>query len=185
MTPLLFPNRLNFIRQLPQESIGAEVGVCRGEFSRQILDSMPLLKTLHLVDAWKHLGGAYEHDPENVDDGGHEARYAQIRERFANDSRVQIHRELSTWAPFVCGITNIDWCYIDAAHDYDSVIKDLFAWSSLNPKIIIGHDYRTDAKTMKMRFGVVEAVTVFCRMTDYKLTKLTLDEWPSYWLEKP
>lgn len=184
MTPLLFPTRLNLIRQLPQDSIGAEIGVCRGEFSRQILDSMPLLKTLHLVDAWKHLGGAYEHDPENVDDGGHEQRFQRVQEMFAHDKRVVIHREFSHIAPITCDIRDLDWIFLDAAHDYDSVLADLWAWSRLNPRFILGHDYRTDATTMKMQFGVVEAVTTFCRMTDYKLKKLTTEEWPSYWLEK-
>lgn len=185
MTPLLFPNRLNLIRQLDPYSIGAEVGVCRGEFSRQILDSMPHLKTLHLVDAWRHLGGAYEHDPENVDDGGHEDRFIRVQEMFAHDPRVKIHREMSVRAPFTCGIENLDWAYIDADHSYGAVLSDLFAWSSLNPKVIMGHDYRSDSVTNKMQFGVVEAVTMFCASTQYKLTKLTNEEWPSYWLEKP
>lgn len=57
-----------------------------------------------------------------------------------------------------------DFVYIDAAHDYDSVCKDLNAWY---PKvkcggIFSGHDYVT-VSNLNEEYGVVEAVEEFVK----------------------
>lgn len=182
MNPGLIPTRVDMLRLLPIGTIGAEIGVCRGEFSAEILENVNGLKRLHLVDAWRHIGGDYEHDPENVDDGGHEERERIVRDRFANDQRVRIHKSLSH--EFLANEHWLDWVYLDADHSRESVIRDLLACHHAGVRFILGHDYREDGRSAEMRFGVVEAVTDFCQKYGYLMRYLTQDEWPSYWLEK-
>ena len=47
---------------------------------------------------------------------------------------------------------SIDFCFIDASHDYENVKKDILAWSPKVKGILAGHDY---SKTWP---GVVKAV---------------------------
>ena len=60
--------------------------------------------------------------------------------------------------------SSLDMVYIDAAHDYDSVIGDLLAW---HPKVksggfVCGHDYHD-------KFGVKKAVQYFLKISKLKL----------------
>jgi hypothetical protein len=54
----LLPTRQEMLDRLPKGSVGAELGVAQGEFTRDILDRVdPSL--LHLVDVWKPSSARY------------------------------------------------------------------------------------------------------------------------------
>lgn len=69
----------------------------------------------------------------------------------------------------------LDWVYIDAAHDYDSVARDLAvaARKIKSGGFICGHDHTRWGVKGLYRFGVVEAVNIFCQKEGWELVCLT------------
>lgn len=178
------PTRLALFRALPPGSIGAEIGVLRGDFARSIL-SLPNIAHLHMVDAWRRRGGAYATDP--ADNQDHEANMRQAQAvAAAHPGRATVHRgEALDWLRSD-GLAPIDFIYLDADHTEPAVYEQLVTASVSLPfcHTILGHDYRTCPASIRMGFGVVEAVTAFCLRHGWKITALALDEWPSYRLER-
>lgn len=77
------------LEMLPRQSIGAEIGVHLGGFSRQISDALDP-KELHLIDPWEHLTGADYRKAwygGRAKDGQQEmdARCAQVCATFATE----------------------------------------------------------------------------------------------------
>lgn len=173
------PNRSSLLSLLPQHGTVAEVGVADGCFTEQILALNKPAK-LHLIDAW-----AMPNHPVYGEGG-----YRRITEKFKHeiaDGTVEVHRGYS-WdmletLPDHC----LDWVYIDAAHDYDSVRKDLDAARRKTKAsgYVAGHDYVRWGR-FGTRFGVLEAVNEFCLRHRYEFAFLSLESnlnW-SYALRK-
>lgn len=96
-------------------------------------------------------------------------------------------------SPDICSAfsdNSIDFIYIDALHDYESVKKDLHGWYPKVKKggILSGHDYTPTHQ------GVINAVDEFCRENSYSLQLTEVDPYdgsiesgypePSWWLVK-
>jgi hypothetical protein len=124
--------RTFLVRRFPCGSIGAEVGVHKGEFSEQILRIVKPRK-LHLIDPWK-----YESSEEYRDAwyGGQaqgaqvemDQRYDEVCNRFDRDiksGRVTIHRGYSADVGRGFPDEYFDWVYIDGNHIYEFVKSDL------------------------------------------------------------
>lgn len=187
MNLTFYKDRVEMFRQtVPPDSIGAEIGVQRGEFSKQILDGVNP-RALHLVDAWKQQTD-YGLDPANVSEEQHLANYRYVYDMFQNDRRVAIHRVDSIGAATILDSKGrfLDWFYLDANHSYQHVLNDLLVWSKLllPDGCIYGHDYCINGKTIKFGFGVVEAVMQFCTDYRWKITALTEEEWSSFQLTR-
>lgn len=114
---------------LPKDSIGAEIGVWKGDFSAAILQAaQPRL--LHLIDPWERREEpTYEHSlygvnaPENMDEV-----HSAVRARFANqiaNGSVQVHRGYSDDVLAALGANSLDFVYIDGDHHYEAVRRDL------------------------------------------------------------
>jgi len=131
-----FPELLNN----SQYSIGVELGVFKGDFSKIILNGWG--GDLYLVDVWRPLSIEEYDDISNNENhitsyidtvnniSGFEKRAFMIR--MSGDKAVNLFRDHS-----------IDFIYIDANHSYKAVKKDIELWY---PKIryggmISGHDY--------------------------------------------
>lgn len=188
MKPELCPDRRTMFRtKVPRNSVGAEIGVARGDFSEVILaEAKP--RKLHLVDCWTQQFGDYELDPANVPQADHDAALNAVCARFESEIRsgvVKVWRMFSIDA--ACMVPNrLDWVYIDADHTYSSVLQDLYLWS---PKVkkggfIMGHDYASNPTSIADRFHVIEAVTRFTLETPWRVSMLTVEEWPSFLLER-
>jgi hypothetical protein len=162
----VLPGRAELLALLPHGGVVAEVGVAFGEFSRQIMD-VCAPRTLYLVDLW---------DPA-------EPRYGSpaldaTRERMRPEieaGRVQLVRGLSWEGLASLPEGSLDWVYLDAAHDFESVRRDLdAALPRLRPGgIIAGHDYTRWSSQGVNRFGVVEAVNAFCAREGWEMLYLT------------
>jgi hypothetical protein len=128
-------------------SVGVEVGVYEGEFSSQILRGCDV-EVLHSVDPWAGTGMRREYDAREV--------YATAKSTLREfGDRSNIIRKTSEDAAGMFADKSIDFCYIDAAHDYESIKRDIELWL---PKvrhcgILAGHDYKK-----KPRCGVIRAV---------------------------
>jgi hypothetical protein len=176
----IIETREKLLELLPKNSIGAEIGVFKGDFSKIILEIVtPQL--FYLIDPWEGI-------IESGDKNGNNIEYIQGHSYYSNNiikdflflPQVKILKHYSD-------VINIfpdeylDWIYIDGAHDYTTVKSDLI---SSYPKIkngghIIGHDY-----SQHMFPGLVNAVNEFCFENNLEISYLTQDGCPSYLIVK-
>ena len=119
--------RLVLLARLPQNSTGAEVGVWRGTFSREIL-RIVRPRRLYLVDPWmfqsefpgRLYGGVAARDQRDMD-----AIFHVVESAFAGNPAVVVRR--STAEDFFRSqpAATLDWAYIDGDHGYEGVSVDL------------------------------------------------------------
>jgi hypothetical protein len=149
---------------LQLEGIGAEIGVFSGFHARDLLKHHPKIKRLHLVDPYKEYSAACGHLSHL--DRAEIAAHCNVR-KYAK--RVEWHRATAQKAV----LPMLDFAYIDANHDYESVAKDITTiWGRIRRGGIIGgHDFHS-------RFpGVVKAVLDFKCLTSQTVHIETPDWW--------
>lgn len=130
--------------------LGAEIGVKEGRFISYLLERHPQL-TMYAVDPWEPQPGSNE-DYLQWDFNRIYESYKTATSRFTD--RVIEIREYSETAASKVRDESLDFVFIDAQHDYESVKRDIELWT---PKVksgglISGHDH--DSKFP----GVVAAV---------------------------
>lgn len=162
----LVKDRAEMLRRMPKNGRVAEVGVARGDFSRQILDICQP-KQLHLIDPWCD---------ESVADYSAQS-HRNILARFKDEiaaGQVFVHRGLSAQVLPTFADDDLDWIYIDAAHDYGSVADELKISARVvkGGGLIAGHDYIRWVSPTE-RYGVMEAVNEFAMATRSPFAFLT------------
>jgi hypothetical protein len=122
-------------------SVGAEIGCAIGATSERLLKYCPNL-ILYAVDLWDIV-------PEEIRDNNYDTwDFTKVHRQF-NDAirpykdRVIIMPGISWEIALQIKDKSLDFIFIDAAHNYESVKKDILAWT---PKIkdngiITGHDF--------------------------------------------
>ena len=138
---------------------GAEIGVFRGHFSKDILDKVKGVK-LHCIDAWQTYPSSQlteDHQKSNYE------RTLKRLEPYLAERRCNIYTEFSEKAVYKFRDGSLDFVFIDGGHDFDSCVMDLVKWV---PKVRKGgmvavHDY-----CAMNRNGVVKAVDAYtyCHM---------------------
>ncbi len=131
---------------LPKNSVCAEIGVNKGEFSEEIINIVKP-KKLHLIDPWHA-------EP-------HSEYYGQVCEKFKSNvesGQVEIHKSKSQFCYDKFPDNYFDWIYVDGSHNYKSVRRDLDLYY---PKVkmfgfITGDDYRHVEKRKGLRDAVAE-----------------------------
>src|SRR5215218_5689654 len=141
---------------------GVEVGVKEGIFSAHLLSGW---RGCHLisVDPWQEDAAEAYVDIANVEQRVHDGFYQDtVRRLTPFGARSTIWRTTSTEASRLIPHHSLDFAYLDARHDYDSVIEDLEAWfDKVRPGgILAGHDY-LDGHFPAGVFGVRSAVDSF------------------------
>jgi hypothetical protein len=119
---------------LPAGSVGCELGVSRGDHAEDLLVHVRP-RTLHLVDNWSWPKGL---DPR--------AETARIHARFrAELAAGQVRFHPTSFAEFLASLSDrsVDWIYVDGAHTYAEVARDVWqAWSKVRlGGILCGHDF--------------------------------------------
>jgi predicted O-methyltransferase YrrM len=116
---------------------GVEIGVQQGLYSERLCQDIPGL-TLYSIDCWR----AHQGYREYVSQKKLEAFYEEAVERL-KPYDCHLIREWSTEAANGFPKGSIDFCYIDANHDFANVVKDIAAWSPKvrNGGIVAGHDF--------------------------------------------
>lgn len=153
---------------IPENGVGAEIGVWKGDFSRFLWNNTHPQK-LHLIDPWVFrddypwamYGGVIAKSQEEMD-----KIYNQVIKTFSSYSEVEIHRMSSVLASELFPEDYFDWIYIDGDHTYIGVMDDLTSYYSKVKKggLIIGDDYSW--KSVKAAFHD------FCKnneITNYKI----------------
>lgn len=164
-----------------------EVGTYKADFAKWWLQHWP--GQLVCVDAWRHYHGSP--DILNHDDATMEAVYAEALSRLLPfDHRCVVIRDFSLNAAkkLTEAGEQFDCVYLDAAHDYDSVVADIAAWWPLVKPggILSGHDYLfgTVEQGYPANFGVKPAVDEFVSRENLVLTTTTHDGSPTWWVFK-
>lgn len=162
----LLLDRQELLKNLPENSIAAEVGVNKGEFSQQILDICKP-KKLHLIDSWHS-------------ERYHDGLALLVEKKFArqiSNEVVEINRGLSTDVVDSFASDYFDWIYIDTVHDYETTKLELEKYSQKikDGGILAGDDYSMGNWVKGYKYGVIEAVHEFCVNNHWELIFLTTD----------
>jgi Methyltransferase domain len=140
----------------------AEIGVKTGKYSDFLLTHWRGRKLIS-IDPWLEAEPEEYVDRANVDQDEHERFYETTVQRLArHGERSEIRRLKSVEATRDIPDASLEFVYIDARHDYASVLEDLEAWlPKLRPGgVIAGHDY-VDGTFPSGVFGVKSAVDEF------------------------
>ncbi len=137
------------LQMLPKGSVGAEIGVFKGDFSAKILE-VANPKKLYLIDPWqlnespKHKNARYGPKKSSVDhqDSLHQSILDKFSDNIASNQVVVIRKYSQDAAQDIADLS-LDFVYIDGDHAYDGVKQDI---ESYYPKVkhgglLIGDDY--------------------------------------------
>lgn len=121
---------------------GAEIGVAACDFAKSVLDVWKG-KVYHMIDPWETQTKTVYKEITN-EHGQWELWWGEAnRIQKAYHQDVRLYKGLSLDVVSRFQDNQLDWCYLDGAHDYVNVLNDLNAWW---PKvkaggIFAGHDY--------------------------------------------
>jgi hypothetical protein len=138
-------------------------------------------RTLISVDPW------LEAEPDEVQDrtqAEHEQFYEETVARLGKyGERSVIWRATSTEAAARVEAGSLDFVYLDARHDYESVKEDLEHWfDKVRPGgILAGHDY-VDGTWGELSFGVKSAVDEFFGARGLPVKTTYAQTRPASWL---
>ena len=139
-----YPNLYSqMVSDFPNNSHFVEVGVWKGMSAAymavEIINSGKNIK-FDCIDNWEYVEGLQEDIPKNL--------YDNLYEIFTNNISPVKHiinpiKEISWEGAKHYEDKSLDFVFIDAAHDYECVKKDINAWyPKIKPMgIIAGHDY--------------------------------------------
>ena len=163
---------------------GAEIGVLRGEFSDHLLKYWKG-KKLYLIDAWRNFPGKV--DFNNPDHNGQLDNIAKaFMSVYPYNERATLIRELSSEACNLFKNEFLDFIYLDAAHDFETVYQDLVLWYPKIKKggIFFGHDY-LDCDAGHTLFGVKSAVDTFAKERSLEVFATKEDNYPNWAITIP
>lgn len=113
-------NTLNF-------TVGAEIGAATGNTTSYLLSTCPTLRKLYIVDNWIPIPDSPQWNRDDMED--------IFRKKLRGENRIQILKGTSWEQAERVKTRNLDFAFVDASHDKESVMKDLKAWV---PKVKIG-----------------------------------------------
>jgi hypothetical protein len=177
------------LNRLGLEGKGIEIGTQAGLYA-QVLLGGSMLRKLCLVDCWDLVE---ENDRFRNDSAYSHEKLRELKrkaeERFRCEPRVEIVQSFAHEFSATVESESLDFVYLDAAHDEESVAQDLQDWYPKLRKggVFAGHDYLNNepwAPTY-VKFGVIEAVSKFrMRIPDHEFYT-TPEMIPSWMLIKP
>jgi FkbM family methyltransferase len=166
---------------------GVEVGVKQGEYSAHLLQHW-VGRHLISVDPWMTDAAEAYVDIANVPQDEQERFHQETVARLAPfGDRSSIWRTTSIEASARIPRHSLDFVYLDARHDYASVLEDLAAWvDKVRPGgILAGHDY-LDGHFPAGVFGVRSAVDEHFARLGLAVHATLLDEpWLTWMVEVP
>ncbi len=123
-----------------QLGLGAEVGVLAADTSDYLLKEFPKL-TMLCIDPWLE----YKEVDADRSQAAMSSYETTARNKLSiHGERAQIIKLSSVEAAKIVMDGSLDFVFIDACHDYESVSADIAAWYPKVRKngIFAGHDYR-------------------------------------------
>jgi hypothetical protein len=195
---------LNLLNKINPNGKGAEIGVFKGDFSKEILNKWG--GKLYMIDVWRELGDEY------IDASNHKNHSDAYEETMTKiiglEERGIMIRSTSKDCIDLFEDESLDFVFIDANHAYDFVKEDIELWFPKLKKggIFSGHDYMNldwsqppyleNGKDKHIYtntfsgqviyngiFGVNPAVDEFCENNNYDLN-FTNEWFGTWWLIK-
>jgi Methyltransferase domain len=172
--------RLDLLDTLPRNSIGAELGVFEGAFSRAILERVSP-EVLFLVDLFTGRVSSGDENGENVHSRFGDELYQLLRQEHAFNAGVHVVKSDSIAWLQQCRKGMLDWVYIDTTHDYTRTREELEAarHAVSTGGMICGHDFSPQFP------GVIKAVLEFHAETGGEYQIFRGDKLPSYRIQLP
>lgn len=157
--------------------IGVEIGV-RMAGNLKNLAKNPKFKEgiLYGVDCWSEVPGKPEVNDAGFTQQQLDMQYWQCIADFSQNPFVKIVRNFSYEASLEFPDEYFDFVYIDAAHDYDSMVEDIKAWWPKLKKggLFSGHDYFPDERIWRgKKCEVYRAVNEFLEEKGLKVDHVT------------
>ncbi len=142
-------------------TLGAEIGVEIGTFSKHLCVDNPKLK-LYSIDSWsayKVYGFGKSQNRQNSYYERAKIKLAPYNCEIINDFSVNAVKKFKD--------ESLDFVFIDASHDYEHVKEDIREWSKKVKRggIVAGHDYYVFSSGND---GVVKAVNEWVRKNNIK-----------------
>ncbi len=178
-----YPSRLSMIAELPAGSVGAEIGVYRGDYSRQVLD-LPNVAKLFLVDPWERQKDYKDTINEEDQEGHYQETRRQVGKDLAN-GRCEIIRGYSVTVAQNWAGPLLDFCTIDAYHAYEAALADVTAWSKrMKPDgVMFMHDYfegpRYGHQGHTWYSGAVQAAHDFGKAEGWEVVAVSSEDLPT------
>lgn len=174
----ILPRRQDILPLLPKGGVVAEVGVAFGQYTRLILDAMQPRQFV-AIDTFSLDEPTWFGRQPFREDFGDLSHLEYYRRRFLAEIEqgvmlVRPGYSQEVLAGFPDG--HFDMIYIDAAHDYDSVSRDLaLAGRKIRPDgHIIVNDYIMVDPLLLEPYGVVQATHEFCLREGWRFRYLAL-----------
>lgn len=152
----------------------AELGILFGDSTELMLKTLDI-KKFYAIDLWEMYDGYDERFsiPKYLSNGS-EYCYNRFVNRIKDYPQVEIIREYTSIAHKHVKDGELDFCFIDANHEYDYTYEDIKNWFPKIKKggILAGDDY--------WKQSVKDAVRDYFKDTDYKVK----DDWRGWWIVK-
>ena len=158
----VYKDRLSMLKtHIPSGSICAEVGIAKGDFSRNILTHTKP-KSLHLIELSSsfvsHCNSRFKKEISNGQVVIHKGFSYNILKQFTDQF--------------------FDWIYIDGDHSYEVVKNDLLiSKNKIKPNgLIMLDDYVNFSHQEMIQYGVMRAVNEFCIENNFGIDGITISE---------
>lgn len=163
----------------------AFVGVAEAYFESYFLERWP--GRASWIDPYRILAtpGFSGHGEDS--DAGQEARYQRVlRTAQKFGPRCKVIRATSEEAAPRFADGSLDFCYLDAAHNYESIQQDIALWVGKvgKGKILAGHDWVEDGIHNGQPYGVRKAVSEFAAANNLTINTTQDNDWPSWWIRR-
>jgi hypothetical protein len=185
-------DRSALAKLLPANSVWAEIGVYRGDFSNYVLENCSP-REFCLIDNWDF--ELADHNPEG-DEAEHfkgfagkihwdhfgddpkktqEENYEYVISRFSNKSNVKVIRGKSSEMIKLLPDRHFDVMYIDANHQYEAVLRDMMeARVKLKPgAVMMMNDFYEGPGGAEQNLGVMGAVNTFVKRYNFYYIAMT------------
>jgi len=180
---ILLPDRADALNYMPKNGIVAEVGVAYGDFSRKIIDALSPQK-FYAIDYFHKnnpLVNFWGRDDFIKDNMPHQQWY-ENRFKAEIEYGVLETRQGLSWDCLAQFPDNyFDYVYLDAAHDYHSVRKDIMALCGKMKDcgFIQFNDY-CERSLFGQPFGVINAVNSFVNSGKHRVKYFCLSSSPKF-----
>ncbi len=166
-------SRVFLLQTMPKNSICAEIGVNRGNFSKLILKIVKP-KKLYLIDSWTHFSGVKQNEAKS------DENYNKTLKRVKNEiesGQVILKKGSSLDVLTEFEDNFFDWIYVDGDHRYEFVKKDLeLSYSKVKKNgFITGDDYNNQWGPMKKQ--VAKAVDEFINKDIVEVVQLKNEQF--------
>lgn len=168
---------------VPDNGIGAEIGVCKGINSMSLyLATRP--KLMYLVDIWTdETPDKVEWPKGNMPALWYANHYDLVNKFFHSEiSENKVKTIRGFGSDFLSGLkdNSLDWVYLDSNHNYDCVSIELeLSVKKVKPGgYIMGHDYYCNVTD----FGtsIIRAVNEQVQNSSIRMVGITKELWSSY-----